>query len=86
MTVLPLQELKSPFLDKKMSLLKSKKSRDISSLVNNVLTLCAEDNSALNKQMGALIRKSNNHFTSKLAKSLADNIVFSATSSSIGKS
>lgn len=79
---LPLQEIKTPFLDEKIGQLKTKKSHNMS-LVKNVITVRAEENSVLNRKMGAIFRK--NNVTSKLAKSLAYDIVFSATPSNLGR-
>uniref|UniRef100_A0A1B6HZT6 AAA+ ATPase domain-containing protein n=1 Tax=Homalodisca liturata TaxID=320908 RepID=A0A1B6HZT6_9HEMI len=80
---IPLQELKSVYLNKKIQQPKMAKSQNISSLVKGVLNLVIEQNSAHHGIVGELFGKNKLKVSSKLAKSLVDNIMFSATPTNI---
>uniref|UniRef100_A0A1B6L7H0 AAA+ ATPase domain-containing protein n=1 Tax=Graphocephala atropunctata TaxID=36148 RepID=A0A1B6L7H0_9HEMI len=79
----PLQELKSPFLNKNTTQkLQMTKSQNISNLFKSVLNVMKE-NTTHHGIAGELLGKNKSKVTSKLAKSLVDNIVFSATPTNI---
>jgi len=82
----PLQAVKSPVLNKRTNEVtptKMKKSQDMFLLVKDALKQAVENNPVLCEKMGTVFEKNNTKMTSRLAKSLVNNIVFSSTSSNI---
>jgi len=79
----PVLELKSPLLNRKTNQLKLRKSQEITTLVNNIVNSCMQESPLLREKMGAIFVQNKSKVTSKLAKSLVDNIVFSSTPSNI---